>query len=248
MKSFATASRTHRRDRWLRRLMVPMMLAGILLPAAPAGPAGAQGAPATPTRGAAAHPPTSQPAAAAQQQTGATKSFEDLSPEDLFAQPQYETIKPEWEKTFKPVPGVDIAIPAASYTSSGGQEGLQTADNFQGRPGTTLLWTQDDGYVEWTVNVPQSGLYEITLDYYPIPGQGGAVQREFYLDGQLPFREANRQLFERVWRDQSWPPKQDNQGNDVRPRQVEAPEWQSKTLEDADGHYDAPFQFALAQG
>src|SRR5581483_5733252 len=207
----------------------------------PSGQASASPSQQQPPSGQATQSPPQQPPSQG-------KSIEDLSPEDLLTQPTYETVKAEWDKQFQPATGVEITIPAASYTASGGIEGLQVVDNFQGRPGQTLLWTKDDGWVEWTFDVPQSGLYEITVDYYPIPGQSGAIQRELSLDGRLPFREASRVVFERVWKDAYWPPQRDNQGNDIRPPQVEAPEWQSKTIEDADGFYDAPFQFALTQG
>ena len=121
-------------------------------------------------------------------------------------------------------------------------------ESFQGKAGPTLLWTVDDGWVEWDVDVPVSGFYEISVDYYPIPGKRASVQRDLLIDGTLPFREAKRVVFQRVWKDSFWPPKRDNNNQDVRPPQVEVPQWESKTIVDADGRYDEPFQIALTAG
>ncbi len=207
-----------------------------------AGAAGAQPAPVQPA-------PVQQVTAQQAQGDRQQRPIEELTPEDLFGQPIYADVKAEWDKQFKPVSaGVEVRIPAADYSAAGGNEGLQVVDNFQGKAGRTLLWTIDDGWVEWDVTVPETGLYEITVDYYPIPGKRASVQRDLLIDGELPFREAKRVVFQRVWKDAYWPPKQDNQGQDIRPPQVEAPQWETKTIEDADGRYDAPFQFAFTAG
>ncbi|MGH2352280.1 MAG: hypothetical protein ACRDI2_16520, partial [Chloroflexota bacterium] len=230
------ASGWARLQRWTQHAMAPVLLAGMLLPAAPVSAAN----PERSLEGVAPAP--------AQQAAEQEKTFEEMTPEDLFAQPIYADVKAEWDKQFQPATGVEVTIPAANYSAHGGAEGLQVVENFQGKPGETLLWTVDDGWVEWDVNVPVSGLYEITVDYYPIPGKRASVQRDLLIDGELPFREAKRIVFQRVWREEYWPPKTDNQGNDIRPPQVEAPQWETKTLEDADGRYDLPFQFAFTAG
>ncbi|MBI3970266.1 MAG: extracellular solute-binding protein [Chloroflexi bacterium] len=230
--------RQSRWHRWLYRALAPLLLASLVLPLAPRD-----------TNAANVDWTRDGDTGAVHQQTPPTeKPFEELAPEDLFGQPIYEVVKAQWDKTFKPAKGIEIKIPAVDYVASGGLEGLQRAENFQGRPGATLLWTIDDGWVEWEVDIPQTGLYEITVDYYPILGKRASVQRDLYIDGELPFREAKRIVFQRVWREQSWPPKRDNRGNDVRPPQVETPQWERKTLEDADGRYSDAFQFAFTAG
>ncbi len=251
---------------WLQRIMAPVLLAGILLPAAGTQSLAASSDPGTVLGGGVAQqqqPPAPPQPAPPSGGTVSGKSFEDLSPQDLYAQPQYAQVKAEWDKQYKPTQGIEIRIPAVNYTAAGGldtplkpEDFLLKVNDFAGRPGPALIWKIDDGWVEWTFNVPQTGLYEIDLEYYPIVPQScdgcidkkGPIQRDLYLDGQLPFREATRIVFERVWKDAYWPPKRDNQGNDVRPPQVEAPDWERKTIEDADGRYEEPFQFLLTEG
>jgi ABC-type glycerol-3-phosphate transport system substrate-binding protein len=243
-------------QRWLHRGMAVALVAGVLLPALPGGTFAATIDPTA--DGDLVTPQTTgqpvQPVPASQ--TGATKAFEDLSAEDLFSQPIYEVVKAEWDKKYKPTTGQRVDISAANYSALGGSEDARKVDNFQGKPGQTLIWANDDGWVEWTVDIPQTGLYEINVEYFPVNqavcqgcnGKRASVQRDLKIDGQLPFREAKRIVFSRVWREASWPPKRDNQGNDVRPAQIEVPQWEEVTLLDADGRYEVPFQFAFDQG
>ena len=154
-------------QRVLQRIMAPVLIAGMLLPAfafpvAGSGPA------------LSVDPELARSASGQATDNQRGKSFEELSAEDLFSQPIYEVVKKEWDAAgLRPVPtGTEIVIPAANYLANGGNEGLQVVENFQGRPGATLLWTNDDeGWVEWEVNAPVTGLYQMTVEYYPIPGK-----------------------------------------------------------------------------
>jgi ABC-type glycerol-3-phosphate transport system substrate-binding protein len=239
----APAGHLPRWQRWLHRIAAPVLLAGMVLPIVPQGQTFA-----------ANYDPASESGAPVAQQQQPPKTFEELAPEDLFAQPIYEVMREQWAKEFQPTKGIEIRIPAANYRAADvppfddGRPGLRVVENFQGRPGPTLLWEMDDGSVEWEVDIPEKGLYEITVEYYPIPGKRASIQRDLYIDGELPFREAKRIVFTRVWKDSFWPPKRDNRGNDVRPPQVESPQWEVKTLEDADNRYEEPFRFAFTPG
>ncbi|HEU5318313.1 MAG TPA: extracellular solute-binding protein, partial [Chloroflexota bacterium] len=233
---------------WLHRGIALVLVMGMLLPAFSGSSL------------AATYDPTAADGTSVDKQTGPAtsrdKSFEELTAEDLFSQPIYEFVKADWDKTFKPTTGVSVEVPAVNYVGNGGVEDLRKVDNFQGKPGQTLVWANDDGWVEWELDIPQTGLYQITMEYFPVSqavcagcnGKRASVQRDLYIDGQLPFREAKRIVFQRVWKEASWPPKRDNKGQDIRPAQIEAPQWETKTLEDADGRYEVPFQFAFTQG
>ena len=91
------------------------------------------------------------------------------------------------------------------------------------------------------------GLYWIGFEYYPMPGKRASAMRDMKINGVYPFNEARRLQFERVWRDANLP-KQDNQGNDIRPIQIETPEWQFKWFEDSDTMYRDPFLWPLEEG
>lgn len=107
--------------------------------------------------------------------------------------------------------------------------------------------TTDVGYIEWEAVVPEAGLYNIEVHYYPIEGQGTTIERELSINGQVPFEGAAYLNFTRVWGDGE-EIRKDNQGNELRPLQVEHPSWQSKILDDSRGNYMEPYYFFLNEG
>ncbi|MGI6541597.1 MAG: extracellular solute-binding protein [Limnochordia bacterium] len=177
--------------------------------------------------------------------------FFDMS--EVF-DPLYATVLKEWEEAgYQPVTGVNITIDATKYkrkyaSEVGSDARVQVVRNYAGRPGNTLLWLDEETIIEWEVYIPKSGLYNIALVYYPLEGKRAGIQRDLKIDGKYPFNEANRLIFERGWKDATNEPKKDNQGNDIRPRQIEDPAWQEKLVADAAGMYKSPFMFYLSAG
>jgi len=139
---------------------------------------------------------------------------------------------------------VDITVPAWRYAAA--QADVRVAEEMGGE-GPALVWAGEEGWVEWEVHVPKSGLYNIELRYYPLPGRRASIQRDLKIDGEYPFAEAKKLIFQRTWRD-AGPPATDNRGDHVRPRQVEVPMWRTVRLEDADAMHDRPFLFYLSAG
>lgn len=109
----------------------------------------------------------------------------------------------------------------------------------------TLL-TKESGFVEWTVNIPKTGLYAINIDYYPTEGTGSTIQRSVYIDGKLPFDEAYCIEFSRLFKDSSKIVHINNE-NDIRPRQAEQPEWMNVYIKDSLGFF-GKLNFYLTQG
>lgn len=142
-------------------------------------------------------------------------------------------------------PDVTIRIPAATYTAVSNLE-FAVAEQFEGKQ-DVLQWQNDGGWIEWTVNVPQTGRYEMALHYFPLEGTGRPIELGLELDGEIPFAEVGSVFFHRIWKDDG-PIKQDSQGNDYSPKQVEAPSWLEQDFQDADGLYSEPFQFYLTKG
>lgn len=137
---------------------------------------------------------------------------------------------------------VDPLTPAASSLGA-----IASAAEIGGRSEPALVWEREGSWIEYDLSVPEDGLYEIHLDYYPLPGNRGAVQRELLIDGEYPFREARQILLPRSWADAS-EPRVDNQGNHVRPRQIERPQWRFVGIDDPEGLYSQPLLFALSAG
>ncbi|WP_339277010.1 extracellular solute-binding protein [Paenibacillus sp. FSL W8-0426] len=143
-------------------------------------------------------------------------------------------------------PEVDITIEAGSYARAEGDD-VRRLENYEGMEGVSL-YTGETGLVEWEIDVPESGLYNLSAVYYPVEGKSSAIERALYIDGELPFAEAAYLQFDRVWGNEKQDVQQDNQGNDLRPKQVEKPRWMEETFRDSDGYEQEAFRFYLAKG
>ena len=86
--------------------------------------------------------------------------------------------------------------------------------------GADCVYTPDGAETTWTVDVPQAGLYNLRLDYKTVESRGVDMERALYINGELPFDGAATLSFPRLWTD-AGEVRKDNQGNDVRPTQVE---------------------------
>lgn len=114
------------------------------------------------------------------------------------------------------------------------------------------LTDEDPAYLTYKVNIPVSGKYNISFLYYPVEGRGAAIERQFIIDGELPFKESGYVSFSRVWADaptiEGGLFDTDKAGNEVRTTQVEAPEWRTEYLNDSKGYYYEPFEYYFEAG
>lgn len=89
----------------------------------------------------------------------------------------------EAEAKAKPVPANTIvAIPAASFTGQGGGE-VSTSDKKRGVVGQAILkWNDSGHWIEWTVDAPVEGYYNLSLCYCSELDQ---IQREITINGEV---------------------------------------------------------------
>lgn len=137
----------------------------------------------------------------------------------------------------------DIEINIQNYVSS--SENVEILDNFEGE--SKVVQTEEEGYIEWEVDVPEEGFYNVLIEYYPVPGRSSQIERELSINGQIPFFDAGHILLSRIWGDEK-EITQDNRGNDIRPRQVEKPRWESTYFQDGMGYYIEPYKFYFDKG
>ncbi len=152
-----------------------------------------------------------------------------------------------WDATgARATEGVSVVLDGLACSASSPGVAVARA-GVGGRAGAVLAWEREDTWIEWTFTVPVDGLYTIAVEYFPLPGRRGAVQRALLVDGVMPFREANNLQLPRLWTDEGAPHK-DNRGNDVRPRQVEVSTWRTQVLEDPIGVPRGPLEFHFTAG
>ena len=84
----------------------------------------------------------------------------------------------------------------ADPTLAGQMVGYYTNAEFDGKKG---LYTPGDGTVTFTLNDLAEGLYSIRIIYYPNEGKSASIEREFYINGKAPFKEARSLTLPKVW-------------------------------------------------
>ncbi len=159
-------------------------------------------------------------------------------------------------------PEQKIEIPAAGYVRYENKDVAEKAQEmvrFDGMEGVSVL-TSENSLIEFEVDVPTSGFYNLEVVYYPVEGKNSDIQRSVFVDGKLPYEELALVSFPRVWESsvketyvdengvtvKVW--EKDNQGNDMKPNSVEIPEWQSRYLYDSDGYITKPLYIYFEKG
>ena len=141
-------------------------------------------------------------------------------------------------------PQVDpIVIEAINYSEITGE--FETFDNYEGTD--DVLLTDEYGSVTWEVEVAEAGYYNLNLNYYPYTGKSSSIERTLYINGEVPFESANIISFYRIWGNNT-DVVQDINGNDIRPSQVELPEWTSSYFNDHIGYINDPYAFYFEAG
>lgn len=167
---------------------------------------------------------------------------------------QYEAVYPEQEYRIH-------AEEFVRYEEAGTVVEPELYEDYANVPGGGVsLLTTEEALVEYEIMIEESGFYDMSLIYYPIEGKNSGIQRAFFVDGKLPYGELALVEFNRVWvnnvtnsildengiRLKSW--EKDNQGNDVKPRAVEQPEWVESYLYDSNGYITSPLSIYLEKG
>ena len=168
------------------------------------------------------------------------------------------------------VAGVDYVSSSLSEGSEGGSlevfnrndEGLNISEDDD--VNEQLLYTPDRGSVTWEIEVPEEGLYNLKLSYYPIKGTSSAIERRLSINGEAMFQKKTTFVFSRVWGngidivdlDMSdannyfthLTPEVDTKGNDVKPKQQENPEMRTSYFKDDMGYTTEPYMFYFKKG
>lgn len=138
--------------------------------------------------------------------------------------------------------GQNIDIDLFQYEQTGDVQTLTNYENEQ-----KVIYTGEESTVTWNVNLENAGLYNIYIEYFAANSRGVDVERRIRINGEVPFSGADTLTFTRLWTD-GGAVRKDNQGNDIRPSQVEAFAWQNTYCEDSLGYIIDPYAFYLEKG
>ena len=141
----------------------------------------------------------------------------DVDVEGMERTGTYKQYLLEHVNAAKPSTAVDINV--SDYQS----EGSVSAYNGEKAVAGSVL-TDINSTITWTVNVPEAGFYNIYLEYLVPKSHGVPAERSVKINGKQPFLDAKNISFSRIWKDDG-DPKVDNQGNEIRPSQIEEYDW-----------------------
>lgn len=133
-----------------------------------------------------------------------------------------------------------IMIDASAYKSA------VPSDRFE-KNGTSLV-TYAGGKVTYQFTVKKAGTYRIEVGYVPTSDSRLPILRNIYINGELPFAEAQSVNFDRRWVDADKDFLMKSDTNQGAPVQVQAPENMSTQLESSDRSAMGPFLFYLEAG
>jgi ABC-type glycerol-3-phosphate transport system substrate-binding protein len=136
----------------------------------------------------------------------------------------------------------DINLDIFAWTGASGVSVLERFEN-SGR----VLRTEERSFVEYSINIEKAGLYNIYMEYFPLQSRGISIERILKINGEVPFLGADRLAFMRIWGDAT-NVRMDNQGNQIRPAQVEKPRWESAWFKDSLGFITDPYSFYFREG
>lgn len=136
----------------------------------------------------------------------------------------------------------EAEIDLFSYTSEGD---VEVYENYEGA--AKALYTGTNSEVTFEVEIPRTGYYNLYMEYLIPESRGVAAERGVMINGEVPFEDARNIAFTRIWTD-GGAVKVDNQGNEIRPVQVEVYDWQSSYFRDDMGYITEPYRFYMEKG
>ncbi|MFC4600049.1 extracellular solute-binding protein [Cohnella hongkongensis] len=177
---------------------------------------------------------------------GAEKVLAGIALPDEAPLPYLQWIRSEEYAALRPAEGVEATVLAVDYAEAS-PEALVERRSDRARGADVLDWSRSGGWVEWRIEVPRDGIYELELDYAPLKGGFSPVVRGVQIDGAFPFAEAERIGFSRLWKDSVYPYERNAIGNEIRPVQEERTEWRAERAAN-DALSSEPLRWALTAG
>ena len=145
----------------------------------------------------------------------------------------------------------EFVVDASKLTSK--TAGVKIRDNYNGRSGKSVFTTETDT-VEFTFDAKE-GIYNLWLEYYTDPGKNVSIERAVYINGVIPFSNADDVNFTRIWEDDVERDEngdlvfaKDIYGNEIAPDQKEINKWTSLYFYDHLGFEGEPLKFYFKNG
>lgn len=132
--------------------------------------------------------------------------------------------------------------------SAAAESGLPTENVLD----TDAVVLKNDGDIlNVSFNTEEAGYYYIAFNYCALPANECDIEVSVSIDGQQPFDAMKQLKLPRLFTvpEETYTEfEKDNQGNDLRPTQIEEQKWIEKALMDTEGSVGEPYSFYLTEG
>lgn len=140
-------------------------------------------------------------------------------------------------------PDSKLEINAVNYVN---YSNIENIENYLEEKQSAIL-SKETGFAEYEFEISEAGFYEIFLLGANVEGKGGTIERKIYIDGKVPFQEANSVVIKRNWVDDG-EITLDSAGDENAPLQKEVYAWQTTPLADTSGLNEGNLKFYLTEG
>ncbi len=123
--------------------------------------------------------------------------------------------------------------------------GTAVYENLEGSASGVNIRAKGEEVI-FTVDVPETGLYCIALDYFPLADSNRDILFGLHINGKAPFTEANSCVLSRVFKNEQIQT-DELTGDDMRPQSEQVSQWRNQFLYDQTGVY-GNLRFYLEKG
>lgn len=148
--------------------------------------------------------------------------------------------------TYSEYTGKTLEFPVTDAYVAEKSKGTLTADNYDYKNEVVLLKVGEGA--TFKITAPKNGVYVLSYDY--LASDEGSIlvpETKLTLNGESPFYEANRLVYESLWKDAK-EPAQDRFENQIVAVPNKLMEWQKKYILDAGYRYSTPLKLELKEG
>lgn len=163
------------------------------------------------------------------------------------SEPYYLDVLSKWEK--EGITGANSGVVVDALRPNAKSEKANVSiGSYEGKSNVLLWKDSSQDWIEYNVDVPANGLYEIHVSYRPITGESRrSILWRVTIDGDLQYRESGAVVLNRLFKD-ALSNNKDANGDEIRPKIDEVNEWTIKPLVDASGAYATPLRWNFTKG
>lgn len=144
-------------------------------------------------------------------------------------------------------PDTEIVIRGCDALSEEGNFSIGSYGSSGDIRSDALIWESSSGHMIFEVDIPETGLYNVGMCYFPLKSNSPNIELSMLIDDETPFDTASRITLNRTYVNET-EIYTDIKGNQVRPSQVQQGIWQECYFGDVDGLFSEPLLFYMEKG